>query len=220
MNIVLLGAPGSGKGTQAARLSHRYGIPHISTGDIFRHEIAQKTELGLKVEEYVKSGRLVPDELTVSIVSGRLTKPDCGQGFILDGFPRTVAQAESLDAYFTSAKRQLDKVVYLQMTESQAVERLSSRRQCEACGQIYNLKSQPPKEADKCDTDGGTLFQREDDKPETIRKRLVVYNELTEPLISYYRGAGLLLTVNGGQGVDSVSNEVYAALDGLEPRPA
>src|SRR5262245_26070210 len=153
MNVILLGAPGSGKGTQAKKLSQKYKIPHVSTGDIFREEIGKSSELGLQVQEYVKSGRLVPDQLTTEIVAGRLAKPDCATGFILDGFPRTVGQAEALDNVLSSSKRQLDKVLYLQLSEADAVGRLSSRRTCDKCGKIYNLATQPPKQPDVCDVD-------------------------------------------------------------------
>lgn len=212
--MILLGAPGSGKGTQAKRLTQAYGVPHISTGDIFREEIAKKSEVGVRVEEYVKSGRLVPDELTVEIISRRLARPDCAKGFFLDGFPRTVGQAESLDSHLSTIKHRLDRVVYLELSEPEVVARLSTRRQCAACGKIYNLASQPPKEADKCDADGGKLVQREDDKPETIRKRLAVFNDLTQPLIAYYKGQGLLATVDAAQGVEAVSKAVSSAVDG------
>ncbi|HRY30604.1 MAG TPA: adenylate kinase [Elusimicrobiota bacterium] len=213
MNVVLLGAPGSGKGTQAERLQKRYGIPHVSTGAIFRDEISKKSDVGLRVQEYVKSGGLVPDELTVEIISRRLAQSDCAAGFLLDGFPRTVAQAEALDGFLSKGKKEMDAVVSLELSEAAAVKRLSSRRQCPKCGKIYNLAFQPPKQEGLCDADGGALGQREDDKPETIRKRLMVFNDLTQPLIAYYRGEGILSTVNGDEGVDAVSRAIYEVLD-------
>jgi adenylate kinase len=216
MNIVLLGAPGSGKGTQAKRISQRYNVPHISTGDIFRQEIAKKSDLGLQVEGYVKSGRLVPDDLTVSIVSQRLFQKDCEQGFVLDGFPRTVGQAEALDAGLSSAKKKLNKVIDLELSENEVVQRLSSRRQCEKCGKIYNLTFQPPRTADQCDADAGRLTQRDDDRPETIMKRLMIFEDLTAPLIAYYRAQGLLETVNGNQDMEAVSRSIYKILDGMK----
>ncbi len=215
MNIVLLGAPGSGKGTQAVNLIKKYGVVHISTGNMFREQISQKTDLGLKVEEYLKSGRLVPDELTVEIVKKRLGQPDCRGGFMMDGFPRTVAQAEALDNYLSSVQWKLDTVIYIELSEEEAVRRLSTRRQCEKCGKIYNLSSQPPKETDKCDVDGGKVFQRPDDMPETIKKRMMVFQDLTQPLISYYRGADVLQKVNGDEPVETVARNVYAILDGV-----
>jgi adenylate kinase len=195
MNIVLLGAPGSGKGTQAQPLSVRYKTPHISTGDIFREEMEQMTPLGMKVQEYVNSGRLVPDALVLEVMTQRLNQPDCEKGFLLDGFPRTVAQAESLDEYLRLAKRPLDKVLYLSLSEKEVIRRLSSRRQCVRCGKVYNLMTQPPQIADHCDVDSAGLFQRDDDRPETIEKRLRVFNDLTEPLISYYHGLDMLETI-------------------------
>jgi adenylate kinase len=191
MNIVLLGAPGAGKGTQAKRIQSKYAIPHISTGDIFRAEIAGKTELGVKVEEYVKSGRLVPDQLVVDIVSGRLAKDDCAKGFLLDGFPRTVGQAEALDSYLAGQSRPLDRVLYLKLSEEEAVKRLLGRAKTEG---------------------------REDDTPETIKKRMAVFNDLTEPLISYYHAQGLLESVNGDAPMDGVSAAVTALLDPLAKR--
>lgn len=186
MNIVLLGAPGAGKGTQAKRISERYGVPHISTGDIFRAEISGKTDLGLKVEEYVKSGRLVPDQLVVDVVSGRLAKEDCAKGFLLDGFPRTAGQAEALDSYLAGQNRPLDEVIYLKLSEDEAVKRLLNRAKIEG---------------------------REDDTPETIKKRMSVFNDLTEPLISYYHASGMEETVNGDASMDEVTAAVFAILD-------
>jgi adenylate kinase len=215
MNIILLGAPGSGKGTQAVNLVKKYGAVHISTGNIFREEIGKKSELGLKVEEYLKSGRLVPDALTIEVVKGRLSRPDCKQGFLMDGFPRTVAQAEALDGYLNSVSWKIDAVINIDLSEEEAVRRLSTRRQCEKCGKIYNLATQPPKEADKCDIDGGKVFQRADDMPETIKKRLMVFQDLTQPLISYYRGAGVLEKVNGDEPVEQVTKDIFAILDGV-----
>jgi adenylate kinase len=185
MNLVLIGAPGAGKGTQAKRIKDKYAIPHISTGDIFRAEIAGKTELGQRVDEYVKSGRLVPDDLVVEIVSGRLAKDDCKNGFLLDGFPRTAGQAEALDAYLASKGAPLTKVVYLKLSEQEAINRLINRGKTEG---------------------------RADDTPETIKKRMSVFNDLTEPLISYYHAAGLLETINGDATMDEVTTAVTAVL--------
>lgn len=218
MNVVLLGAPGSGKGTQAARLSKRYGVPHVSSGEIFRDEIAKKSELGNQVHEYVSSGRLVPDQLTVEVISRRLSQPDCRKGFLLDGYPRTVSQAEAFDAYLASIKHGVDFVIYLELSEAEVVNRLSNRRQCEKCGRVYNLASQPPQAPDKCDADGGRLAQRNDDQPDTVRKRLMVFNDLTQPLIAYYRGSGVLHQVSGDGSVDSVTQEIFKVLGEPEAR--
>jgi len=215
MNIVLLGAPGSGKGTQAQPLSLRYKTPHISTGDIFRQEMEKATPLGLKVQEYVNSGRLAPDELVLEVMTTRLSQPDCANGFLLDGFPRTVNQAESLDSFLTTAKRPLDKVVYLSLSEAEVIRRLSSRRQCAKCGKVYNILTKPPKTADLCDGDGGKLMQRDDDHPETIEKRLRVFNDLTEPLIAYYHGLDLLATIKADRPIGDVAKEITAILDPL-----
>ncbi len=215
MNIVLLGAPGSGKGTQAQPLSVRYKTPHISTGDIFRQEMEKASPLGLKVQEYVNSGRLAPDELVLEVMTSRLNAPDCLKGFMLDGFPRTVNQAESLDAYLTSAKRPLDKVLYLSLPEAEVIRRLSSRRQCSKCGKVYNILTKPPLKPDLCDVDAGGLFQRDDDHPETIEKRLRVFNDLTEPLIVYYHGLDLLVTIKADRPITEVAKEITAILDPL-----
>ncbi|HNC74257.1 MAG TPA: adenylate kinase [Elusimicrobiota bacterium] len=215
MNIVLLGAPGSGKGTQAKPLSVRYGVPHISTGDIFRQEMAKSSDLGLKVQQYVSSGRLVPDELVLEIVTARLAAADCAPGFILDGFPRTVSQAEGLDAFLNGAHRTLDKVLYMDLSEKEVVQRLSSRRSCPKCGKVYNLLTQAPRQADVCDVDGEKIIQREDDRPDTVEKRLVVYNNLTEPLISYYRGLGVLEKISAAQSVADVQRAIFNVLDAL-----
>ena len=215
MNIVLLGAPGSGKGTQAQPLSVRYKTPHISTGDIFRQEMEKASPLGLKVQEYVNSGRLAPDELVLEVMTVRLSQPDCLNGFLLDGFPRTVNQAESLDAYLTNAKRPLDKVLYLSLSEAEVIRRLSSRRQCPKCGKVYNVLTKPPLTADVCDVDGGKLMQRDDDRPETIEKRLRVFNDLTEPLIAYYHGLDLLETIAADRPITEVAKAITTLLDAL-----
>lgn len=215
MNIVLLGAPGSGKGTQAKPLSVQYKVPHISTGDIFRQEMTKGTELGLRVQEFVSSGRLVPDELVLEVITARLKLDDCKAGFLLDGFPRTVGQAESLDGVLTGIGKPLEKVLYMNLPEHEVIKRLSSRRQCQKCSKVYNLLTQPPQQPDLCDVDGAALIQREDDRPETIEKRLVVYNNLTEPLISYYRGLGILETIPADRPVSEVAKSITAVLDAL-----
>ncbi len=215
MNIVLLGAPGSGKGTQAKPLAERYQVPHVSTGDIFRREMTKGSELGRSVQEFVSSGRLVPDALVLEIVSKRLSEADGQRGFILDGFPRTLAQAEGLDVCLAGIKRPLEKVLYMNLSEKEVIRRLSSRRQCPTCGRVYNLLTQPPRQADVCDAEAAKLVQREDDRAETIEKRLVVYSNLTEPLISYYRGLALLETISADQPVAEVAQAMTAILDAL-----
>lgn len=212
MNVLFLGAPGSGKGTQCKRLALSYRLPHISTGDIFREEIAKKSQIGEKVAEYVNGGRLVPDDLVVEVVSERLAQGDCSGGFFLDGFPRTVAQALALGAHLAREKREIDRVLYLELSEKDVVARLSSRRTCEKCGKIYNLVSQPPQAPGFCDVEGGALFQREDDSPETIKKRLKVFCETVEPLLAHYRNAGILETLDGNISVDEVTQTAAAVL--------
>jgi adenylate kinase len=189
MNVVLLGAPGAGKGTQAKRIKEKYGIPHVSTGDMFRAEKAAGSELGLKLQEYMDAGRLVPDQLVLDIVSARLGQPDTEKGFLLDGFPRTAGQAEALASILASKSKPLDKVVYLKLSEAEAVNRLLGRAKTEG---------------------------RSDDTPETIKKRMSVFNDLTEPLIAYYHAEGLLETINGEASVDEVAVAVAAVLDPLK----
>jgi len=216
MNIILLGAPGSGKGTQAKPISMGYGIPHISTGDIFRAEINNGSDLGIRVQQFVSSGHLVPDDLVLEVIAKRLGMTDCREGFLLDGFPRTVAQAEALDSVLVNTHRPLDKVLYMSLSEQEVLRRLSSRRSCPKCGKVYNLVTQPPKTLDVCDTDGGALVQREDDRPETVEKRMRVFNDLTEPLISYYHGLGLLDTIEAGLPVADVTQKIKVVLDVLQ----
>ncbi|HOW28388.1 MAG TPA: adenylate kinase [Elusimicrobiota bacterium] len=213
MNVILLGAPGSGKGTQAQRLVKKYGILHVSTGDIFREAVAKGESIGKEVQSYMKAGALVPDELTVKVVATRLDRPDCEKGFLLDGFPRTVSQAQALEKILETKKKKIDVAVYLKLTEQEVIKRLSGRRHCAQCAKVYNLVSQPPKKADQCDACGGSLIQREDDKPETVKKRIVVYQESTQPLIVYYQEKKLLETVSGDGDIDSVTQTLYRTLD-------
>ncbi|HIE26963.1 TPA: adenylate kinase, partial [Candidatus Poribacteria bacterium] len=185
MRLILLGPPGSGKGTQASLLAQKYDIPSISTGDILRQSIEAQEELGLKAKRYMDEGALVPDELVIEIVKFRITKPDCKRGFILDGFPRTVAQAEALDLILNSLGYALSAVVNIDVKDEVVIERLSGRRICRICQRIYHTVSLPPKTTGICDNCGGTLYQRDDDKPEAIKKRLQVYVMQTAPLIRY-----------------------------------
>lgn len=197
MRLVLLGAPGAGKGTQAKELSAALGIQHISTGDIFREEVAAGTELGRTAKSYMDRGALVPDDVVIEMVKQHLARLDAGKGFILDGFPRTVPQAEALDAFLQERGTPLSAVLDIEVPEEIVVRRLSGRRVCRTCGAIYHLEHQPPKVESRCDHDGGELYQRDDDQPEAIRHRLRVYAEATAPLTAYYRARGLLRQVDG-----------------------
>ncbi len=191
MKLVIFGPPGAGKGTYSEMISTRYGIPHIATGDIIREEIHKGTELGKRFKEYVGRGTLVPDEVVIEIVKKRISQPDCGRGFILDGFPRTIPQAEALDE-LTS----VDSVINLQVSEEIIVKRLSTRRVCKRCGAIYNLVSLPPKKPGVCDKCEGELYQREDDKPEVIRRRLKEYEIQTKPLLEFYEKKSVVKTIS------------------------
>lgn len=210
-NIVLLGPPGAGKGTQAVRLSERLGVPHISTGDILREAVAQGTELGRQAKGYMDAGELVPDELVIGIARERIARPDCAGGFVLDGFPRTLAQAEALAAVMAELKRAPLRVINLQVAQEEIVRRLSTRRTCRACGGIYTVadgESGDPCPRPDCD---GQLYQRSDDTPEAIRERLRAYATQTEPLIAYYGERGLLVNVAGEGAPEEIADAVYAA---------
>jgi adenylate kinase len=206
--VVLLGGPGAGKGTQAERLSQALGIPQISTGDLFRENLRNETELGLLAKETMERGELVPDEVTVGMVRERLSRPDCAKGAILDGFPRTVAQAEALEKLLTGMGSELSVVPYIKVSEDVLLARLAGRWTCRACGAMYHQIFSPPQEAGVCDRCGGELYQRPDDTPETQKHRIKVYFEQTAPLIDYYREKGLLVEVDGRPGID----EIQAAL--------
>jgi adenylate kinase len=199
MRLVFLGPPGAGKGTQAKVIAEEKGIPHISTGDILREAVAKGTELGLKAKAHMDAGGLVPDDLVVAMVAERLSRPDCKPGFILDGFPRTIAQGEALEKNLGTRKEKLDAVVYFKVNDEQVVGRLSGRRTCRQCKEGFHVEFMPPKVAGKCDKCGGELYQRDDDKPETIRERLKVYYAQTADLIEYYRKRGLLKEVDASQ---------------------
>jgi adenylate kinase len=213
MRLVLLGPPGVGKGTQASAIVEKYNIPHISTGDIFRANIKQGTDLGVKAKEYMDKGLLVPDDLVVSIVKDRLTQEDCKAGFLLDGFPRTIKQAEILDQELVKMSINLDKVVNIYADKETLIERAVGRRICKTCGASYHIKFNPPKVENICDIDGGQLFQREDDTEETVATRIEVYQNQTQPLISYYEEKGTILNVNGTQPIDKVFEDIVKALD-------
>lgn len=213
MNIVLLGPPGAGKGTQAKKISEHHLLPHISTGDILRENISNNTALGLKARSYMARGELVPDELLITIIRERLSKPDCSGGFLLDGYPRTVPQADALQMILTEAGRRLDVVLNIGVSDDELVKRLSGRRVCGTCGASYHLVFNPPKKDMVCDKCGGNLLQREDDKPEAIRNRLMVYKKQTEPLIKYYTEKNILRTVDGGKDIQQIFEDIKNVLE-------
>lgn len=214
MKIVMLGAPGAGKGTQAKKLSVKYGIPHISTGDIFRANIKEGTELGKKAKEYMDQGLLVPDELVVDLVVDRLQKDDCRKGFVLDGFPRTIPQAAALDDALKKMGTTLDLAVNVEVPDEHIVRRMSGRRACVGCGATYHTVYAAPKTEDVCDVCGKSLILREDDRPDTVQKRLDVYHTQTQPLIDYYGKASILKEVDGTQDIEKVFDEIVALCGG------
>ena len=212
MNLILLGAPGSGKGTQAKFLVQKYSIPQISTGDILREEVKSGTVLGLKAKEYMDKGQLVPDEVVVGMVEERVKKGDCTTGFILDGFPRTVAQADALEGTLQRMKKALSRVILVNVDEDELVKRLTGRRVCEKCGAGYHVIFDPPKQEGVCDKCQGKLYQRDDDKESTIRNRLKVYNNQTAPLIEYYQKKQLLSLVDGMGSIEEIFGRISKAL--------
>lgn len=212
MHIILLGPPGAGKGTQALLLAQQQGIPHISTGDMLRAAIKNGTALGVEAKGYVDRGELVPDSVVIGIVRERLQESDCKKGFIFDGFPRTAAQADALGETLVELGLPLDGVVNIAVPDEALVERAVNRRTCKTCGEIYNLKSKPPKSAGVCDKDGGELVQRADDTAEVVSNRLAVYHGQTAPLIAYYQAKGLLKTVNGLQSMAVVTSSIAQAV--------
>lgn len=212
MKIIMLGAPGAGKGTQAKLLADKYGIPHISTGDIFRANIKNGTELGRKAKEYMDKGALVPDELTVSLVIDRVQKDDCSRGYILDGFPRTIPQAEALTEALAKMGAKIDAAVDVEVPDEAIVSRMSGRRACVNCGATYHIVFNPPKTEGICDVCGAKLILREDDRPETVQNRLTVYHEQTQPLIEYYRNEGVLAGVDGTKDLKEVFKDICAIL--------
>ena len=209
MKIILLGAPGAGKGTQAEKISEALHIPQISTGNIIREALKSGSEVGLKAKSYIESGKLVPDEVVIDIIKERIAKEDCAEGFILDGFPRTIAQAEALDSMGVS----IDKVLDINVADEVIASRLSGRRVCEACGSSYHLVSKKPAVEGVCDKCGGTLIQRKDDHPDTVADRLKVYHEQTEPLKAYYEKKGLLRVVDGQDTVADTTYRTFCALE-------
>ncbi|MBM7580789.1 adenylate kinase [Jeotgalibacillus terrae] len=215
MNIVLMGLPGAGKGTQAERIIEKYNIPHISTGDMFRAAIKDGTELGMKAKSYMDQGDLVPDEVTIGIVRERLSKNDCQEGFLLDGFPRTVAQADALDALLKDLGKELDYVLNIKVEKEELMTRLTGRWICKTCGATYHTVFNPPAVEGVCDKDGGELYQREDDKPETVQNRLDVNMKQTQPLLDFYSQKGVLRDIDGQQDINKVFADVDELLGGL-----
>jgi len=212
MKLILLGPPGAGKGTQAKMLTERFSIPQISTGDILRAAVKDGTPMGLKAKAFMDAGGLVPDEVVIGIVKDRLQKDDCVSGFILDGFPRTVAQADALRETLADLNRDLDAVISLEVDTEALVERLTGRRTCKKCGKGFHVKFDPPKVDGVCDACGGELIQRDDDQESTIRNRLNVYQEQTAPLIAYYQNQQLLSTIDGMQAMNTVQDKILALL--------
>ncbi|MFC2028098.1 adenylate kinase [Chloroflexota bacterium] len=212
MNIILLGAPGAGKGTQAVALVKEKGLAHVASGDLFRDNLGRGTELGKIAKTYMDKGELVPDDVTVKMVLDRIAKPDCANGFLLDGFPRTIPQAEALDKALGEEGKTIEKAVSVAVPNEQLIKRLSGRWICRGCQAPFHMVDAPPKEVGKCDHCGGELYQRDDDNEVTVRNRLDVYMNQTAPLIDYYKGQGKLLEVNGNQPVDAVSREMLTAL--------
>ena len=213
MNIVLLGAAGAGKGTQAAKLVETYGLTHISTGDIFRKNVAEGTPLGVEAKRYMDEGKLVPDDVVIAMVKDRLSQSDCDAGFMLDGFPRTLPQAEALDAALAEMGRKLDAVVAIEVPRDVLMARLTSRRQCRQCGRIYNVMGEMPADERVCDSCGGEVYQRDDDTVEAATKRLADYDAITSQLVPYYSAQGLLHEIDGNRSVDSVFADIKAALE-------
>jgi len=211
VKIILLGPPGAGKGTQAKSISSKYEVPHISTGDIFRKHIAKLTPLGVQAKKFIDKGQLVPDELTIDIVKHRLVKDDCSGGFLLDGFPRTVKQAEALDIFLSEAGSEVDKAVFIEVPKGFIIDRMTGRRVCLTCGASYHIKYNPPRISDRCDTCGSDLIQRKDDEISTVSERLDVYDKQTQPLIKYYRDKNVLATVDGTKPI----NDVFKNINGI-----
>jgi len=216
VNLILMGLPGAGKGTQAEKIVQKYQIPHISTGDMFRQAIKDETELGLKAKSFMDKGELVPDEVTVGIVRERLSKPDCQTGFLLDGFPRTVQQAESLDQILNDLNKKIDYCIHIDVDKDILMERLTGRRICKSCGATYHLVFNPPQVANTCDKCGGELYQRADDDAKTVQNRLDVNVKQMVPLLDFYATKNVLKTINGVQEINKVFEEIDKLLAGLK----
>ena len=214
MKIIMLGAPGAGKGTHAKKITEKFGIPAISTGDIFRENIKNGTELGKKAKEYMDAGALVPDELVCDLVVDRLKQDDCKKGYILDGFPRTIPQAEALTAALAKDDDAIDYALEIFLEDQAIIDRMSGRRVCKSCGATYHVVNIPPKTEGVCDECDGELIVRDDDAPETVKKRLGVYHEQTAPLIDYYKKQGILKVIDGSKGLDTCFEEICKILEG------
>lgn len=212
LRTILLGPPGAGKGTQAVKIVEKYSIPHISTGDIFRENIKNETELGNRAKAYMDRGELVPDELVVEIATDRLTKDDCKNGFLLDGFPRTIFQAEKLDEFLTQRGEKIDKVINIDVEKDALVKRITGRRVCKSCGASYHVVNIPPKKDGVCDLCSGELIQRADDTEETVLNRIDVYNKQTKPLVDYYDKAGVIINIDGNKDLDDVLADIVKGL--------
>lgn len=212
MKIIMLGAPGAGKGTQAKKIAEKYGIPHISTGDIFRANIKGGTELGLKAKTFMDQGKLVPDEITIGMLMDRIKADDCVGGYVLDGFPRTIPQAESLTAALGAQGESIDYAINVDVPDENIITRMSGRRACLSCGATYHIQFNPPKVEGVCDSCGSALVLRDDDKPETVKNRLAVYHQQTQPLIEYYQKAGVLKEVDGTQDLNKVFADIVEIL--------
>ena len=212
MKIIMLGAPGAGKGTQAKKIAEKYSIPHISTGDIFRANIKNNTELGKKAKTYMDKGELVPDELVVDLIMDRFKEADCANGYVLDGFPRTIPQAEALDKALAANNETVDYAINVEVPDENIINRMSGRRSCKDCGAIFHVQYNPPKKENCCDVCGGELILRDDDKAETVKKRLDVYHEQTAPLIAHYKEAGSLHEIDGTQDIKVVFEEIKSIL--------
>lgn len=213
MKIIMLGAPGAGKGTQAKMIAAKYSIPHISTGDIFRANIKEGTDLGKEAKKYMDNGQLVPDELTVRILLDRVAKDDCKNGYVLDGFPRTIPQAEVLDAEVSKLGEKIDFAIDVDVPDENIIKRMSGRRACLKCGATYHIEHVPPKKEGICDTCGSELVLRDDDKPETVKERLNVYHKQTQPLIDYYNKKNIMKSVCGTKDVNDVFADIVAILE-------
>ncbi|AYF53738.1 adenylate kinase [Clostridium botulinum C] len=214
MRMILLGPPGAGKGTQAKLISEKYSIPHISTGDIFRKNISEKTPLGVKAKEYMDKGQLVPDELTIDLVNDRLTHEDCKTGFLLDGFPRTVKQAEALENFLNKNNQSLDTALLINVPSSFILERMTGRRVCPSCGASYHIKFNPPKIEGICDVCKAEVIQRKDDTEETVKERIEVYDRQTQPLVDFYASKDQLFVVDGTQSIDQVFETISNHIEG------
>ena len=218
MNLIFLGPPGAGKGTQARLLQQRQGIPQIATGDMLRAAMAGGSTVGQEADRFVRAGDLVPDSVMIRIIAERLQQPDASSGFILDGFPRTIAQAEALEAVLAGMDRRLDRVIYFEVSETTLIRRVSGRQVCRAAGHIYNVHSNPPRVPDVCDVDGSPLYYRDDDRPDTVRHRLQVYHEQTEPLLAFYRARGVFATLSAEGDVEAIYQGLVELTSPRSPR--